>query len=291
MIKMQNTIAREISCSGIGIHSGLTVTMKILPAPVDTGIVFRRMDVNNPEAREVHALYDQVVDTMMGTTIANAQATKISTIEHFMSAVAASDIDNLIIELSAHEMPIMDGSAEPFVFLLAGAGIAEQDKPRASIEITDTVEFHDGESWIKVVPDSTFSVDLTIDFARCKAIGKQHYCFNQDLDNYETDISRARTFGFYEDVEKLKAAGLGLGGSLENAVILKGDEILNPDGLRFPDEFVRHKMMDFIGDMFTSGHHFIGKFTAYKPGHTIHNKFLRELLLNQTQCWQLTRGN
>lgn len=292
MIKMQNTIAKEISCSGVGIHSGAMVGMKLLPAPTDTGIVFRRTDIQDPTAQEVAAKYSEVVDTTLGTTIANAQGTKIATIEHFMSALSASNIDNLFVELNSPEIPIMDGSSEPFMFLLTGVGLAEQDKSKEVIEILESFQLEDNDSYIKVEPDSTFRVDLTIDFsAKSKTIGRQSISFNQDLDNYENDISRARTFGFYEDLEKLKSMGLGKGGSLENAVVFKEDQILNKDGLRFNDEIARHKMLDFIGDMFTAGHRFIGKFTAYKPGHTINNKFLRTLLMQQTDKWRLTRAS
>jgi UDP-3-O-[3-hydroxymyristoyl] N-acetylglucosamine deacetylase len=280
----QRTLRNSISASGVGLHSGTQITMKVHPAPPDTGIVFRRADLAPPVG--ISALAMQVGDTRMGTVLQQGSV-RISTIEHLMSAFAGLGIDNAMVDLSAAEVPIMDGSAGPFVFLLQSAGIAEQDKPKRFARILRRVEVRDGDKWARLDPHPGFRVNFQIEF--------DHPIFQRSLSNasmefsstlYLKEVARARTFGFMRDLETLRQHNLALGGNLDNAIVLDDSKVLNEDGLRSEDEFVKHKILDAIGDLYLLGHSIIGEFSGYKSGHGLNNKLLRALLA-QPDAWEI----
>lgn len=280
----QKTINSKVSCNGIGLHSGINVSINLLPAPIGNGIVFKRIDVD-PAQSLIKADYRNVVDTKLGTTIANEHGHKVSTIEHLMAAIWGCGIDNLIIEIDAAEVPVMDGSSEPFVFLIECAGINIQEAPRHAIEIIKKVKIEDGDKVIEVEPASEFSLDLHIDFDH-KQIQKQSFDYNSTFASFKNDICRARTFGFKHEIEYLHKIGLAKGGSLDNAVLVDENGVVNKEGLRYQDEFVRHKALDFIGDIYLAGHPIIGHFRAVKSGHTINNKMLHKLF-EDTTAWRM----
>jgi len=280
----QKTINSKISCSGVGLHSGTMVSMTLLPAPCDTGIIFKRTDIES-EKNTIKANYKNVVDTQLGTTIANEFGTKVSTIEHIMAAVWGCGIDNLFIEINAPEVPIMDGSSEPFVFLIECAGISTQDKSRRVIEIMKKVRVEDKDKFIEVEPSKEFSIDLKIDFDH-KEIKKQQFDYHSTFTSFKNDICRARTFGFKHEIEHLHKLGLAKGGSLDNAILIDENGVVNKEGLRYNNEFVRHKALDFIGDIYLAGYYIIGHFSASKSGHGINNKILHELMKNE-DAWRL----
>jgi UDP-3-O-[3-hydroxymyristoyl] N-acetylglucosamine deacetylase len=280
----QKTINSKISCNGVGLHSGSAVSMTLIPAPCDSGINFKRTDIEN-EKSIIKANYKNVVDTNLGTTIANEFGVKVSTIEHLMAAIWGCGIDNLLIEINAAEIPIMDGSSEPFVFLIECAGISLQEQPRRVIEITKKVRVEDKDKFIEVEPSKEFSIDLKIDFDH-KEIKQQHFDYHSTFTSFKNDISRARTFGFKHEIEYLHKLGLAKGGSLDNAILVDENGVVNKEGLRYGDEFVRHKALDFIGDIYLAGHYIIGHFTASKSGHGINNKLLHELMKNE-DSWRL----
>ncbi|MFV9875030.1 MAG: UDP-3-O-acyl-N-acetylglucosamine deacetylase [Rickettsiales endosymbiont of Dermacentor nuttalli] len=281
----QTTIKNIVSCFGIGLHSGKNVSIRLFPAEVDTGIVFKRLDVANGK-NIVKASYELVTHTMLGTTITNEYGIKICTIEHLMAAIWGAGISNLIIEIDAEEVPIMDGSSESFMFMFECAGIKKQIKSKKIIEIIDTVSIQDGNSVMSVSPANEFSVSMEIDFNN-KVIANQRYSFNPCQLSFKMDLCRARTFGFVNDVEKLRQMGLALGGSLDNAIVVDGDKVLNKDGLRYKDEFVRHKVLDSIGDLYLSRYYIKGQFNGIRAGHAINNKILRTLFANQ-DAWRFT---
>ncbi len=280
----QKTINSQISCSGIGIHSGSEVKMTLKPAQPNSGIVFKRTDVE-PEKSIVEADYKNVVETNLGTTIANKFGVKISTIEHFLAAIWGCGVDNLIVEIDNQEVPIMDGSSEPFVFLLECAGVVSQDAVRESIEIMKKVRIEDGDKFIEVEPSKEFSVDLIIDFNH-KNINQQKFFYHSDFTSFKNDICRARTFGFKHEIEYLNKMGLAKGGSLDNAILVDENGVVNKDGLRYQNEFARHKLLDFIGDVYLSKHYIIGHFKAFKSGHGLNNKMLHKLLSDK-DAWRL----
>lgn len=284
MTILQKTINSVISCSGVGIHSGLEVKMTLKPAPQDHGIAFKRVDIAGKD-QIVKCNYLNVVETNLGTTISNEDSVKISTIEHFLAAIWGCGIDNLLIEIDNQEVPIMDGSSEPFVFLLECAGIKEQQTPRKSIEILKNFKVTDGDKYIEVSPDKDFSVDLVIDFTHPK-ISQQKFNYHSDFSSFKNDICRARTFGFKHEIEQLNKMGLAKGGSLDNAILVDENGVVNKEGLRYQNEFARHKLLDFIGDIYLAGHYFIGNFKAFKSGHGLNNKLLRELLADE-KSWRL----
>lgn len=269
----QKTLKSSIHCSGVGLHSGDRISMALHPADADTGIVFRRTDVRGKDA-EVSALFGNVTDTRLCTSLSNKAGIGVATVEHLMAALAGCEIDNVEIELSGPEVPIMDGSAEPFVFLIECAGIATQNAPRRAIQILKPIVAHIGDAVAKLTPADSFSVKLAIDFDN-PVIGEQVFEQGVGPDVFKSEISRARTFGFLEDVEALRKAGLTLGGSLENAVVVSGDRILNDGGLRFEDEFVRHKVLDCIGDLYLAGGPVLGQFSGHRVGHSVNNLLLR----------------
>jgi UDP-3-O-[3-hydroxymyristoyl] N-acetylglucosamine deacetylase len=271
----QKTINKKVSCNGVGLHSGCEVKMSLLPAPENSGIIFKRIDVKDKN-NEILANYQNVTTTNLGTTIANKDGVSVATIEHLMAAIWGCGIDNLIVELNAQEIPIMDGSSSSFVFLIECAGVHKQEEPRKIIEILKTVSVQDEDKSLIIEPSKEFSIDLHIDFNHSQ-LGEQNFDFHSNHTSFKNDISRARTFAFEADVEKMHKMGLALGGSLKNAVLIGQKGIINQEGLRYQDEFVRHKMLDFIGDIFLSGGYFLGHFKGFKTGHSLNNKLLHRL--------------
>jgi UDP-3-O-[3-hydroxymyristoyl] N-acetylglucosamine deacetylase len=281
----QKTLKSSIHCSGVGLHSGDKISMSLHPADVDTGIVFRRADVRGKNA-EIAAHFENVSDTRLCTALANGDGVSVATVEHLMAAFAGCEIDNVEIEISGPEVPIMDGSAEPFVFLIECAGIEEQAAPRRGIRILKPVVARMGDAVAKIAPADDFSIKLAIDYDN-PTIGEQTFDLGVDSSVFKSEISRARTFGFLEDVEALRKAGLALGGSLENAIVVSGDRILNDGGLRYRDEFVRHKVLDCIGDLYLAGSPMIGCFTGRRVGHAVNNRLLRALFADR-KAWTYT---
>jgi len=272
----QRTLRNRISACGVGLHSGAQIDMTLLPAPAGTGIVFRRSDLS-PNV-EIPALAAQVGDTRLGTVL-ERDGTRISTVEHLMSALAGLGVDNCIIELSAGEVPIMDGSADPFVFLLQSAGLAEQAQPKRFARILQPLEVRDGDKWARFDPYDGFRVNFEIDFDHplfCGGSTRAKMEFSSAT--YLKEVARARTFGFMRDLEVLRRHNLALGGSLDNAIVLDDAGVMNAEGLRYRDEFVKHKMLDAIGDLYLLGCGLIGEFSGYKSGHCLNNRLLRELL-------------
>jgi len=280
----QKTINSKISCNSVGLHSGKDVRMTLLPAPCNSGIIFRRIDLENGK-NEIKASYKNVVTTNLGTTIANEFGAKVATIEHLMAAIWGSGIDNLIVELNSEEIPIMDGSSAPFVFLIECAGINIQEEQRRVIEITKNIRVVDGDKFVEISPAPEFSIDLHVDFNH-KHVAEQKFDYRATMTSFKNDISRARTFCFQNEIDHMHKLGLAKGGSLKNAIVVGDSGIVNEGGLRYSDEFVRHKTLDFLGDMYLAGHFVIGHFSAFKAGHGINNKFLHQLFANQ-DCWRL----
>lgn len=283
MIK-QRTIKNCIKVTGIGLHSGNKVNLTLRPAMENTGIIYCRTDLNPPVTFQVNANY--VRDTMLCTCLINEEGIRISTVEHLNAAFAGLAIDNVIVEVDAPEIPIMDGSAAPFIYLLLDAGIEEQNADKQFIRVKQPIRVEEGDKWAEFYPYDGFKLDFQIDFNH-PAISKEveRYQLDFSVQSFVQQISRARTFGFMKDIEQLQSQGLALGGSLDNAIVLDDYRILNEDGLRFKDELVRHKMLDAVGDLYMAGHSIIGGFRAYKSGHGLNNKILRALLANQ-EAWE-----
>ncbi|HCM63475.1 MAG TPA: UDP-3-O-[3-hydroxymyristoyl] N-acetylglucosamine deacetylase [Morganella sp. (in: Bacteria)] len=284
MIK-QRTLKRIVQATGVGLHTGKKVTLTMRPAAANTGVIYRRTDLNPPVDFPADA--KSVRDTMLCTCLVNEDNVRISTVEHLNAALAGLGIDNIVIEVDAAEIPIMDGSASPFVFLLLDAGIEELNSAKKFLRLKETVRIEDGDKWAELSPFNGFSLDFTIDFNH-PAIdaSTQRYAMNFSAENFVKDISRARTFGFMRDIEYLQSKGLCLGGSFDCAIVVDDYRVLNEDGLRFEDEFVRHKMLDAIGDLFMCGHNVIGAFTAFKSGHALNNKLLQAVLAKES-AWEL----
>ncbi len=279
----QRTLKKSISATGVGLHTGEKVTMTLRPALPDTGIVFRRVDL--PDSAEIKVQPQYVCDTRMCSALEH-DGVRVATVEHLMSALAGLGIDNIYIDLTAGEVPIMDGSSGPFVFLLQEAGIVEQAALKKFIRIKKTVEVRDGDKWVRFDPYFGFKIDFTIDFAHPVF---EHTGNNVKIDfadnSYIKEVSRARTFGFMHEVEALRSMGLARGGSLDNAIVLDEYRILNHDGLRYDDEFVKHKTLDAIGDLYVLGHPLLCAFTAYKSGHALNNQLLRTLMAD-ADAWE-----
>ncbi len=275
----QHTLSREVSFSGIGLHSGLPIAMVVKPAPANSGIRFVRTDL----AVEIPALMNRVVDTTLATTIGVGEA-MVSTTEHLLAALSGLGIDNALIELNGPEVPIMDGSAGPFVHLLNRVERRPQEACRRLIKITRELSFCAGGSTIKVRPHEGFRVSCEIDFEH-PLIRRQHYSLEVTPKRFVKEIATARTFGFVEQVERLRANGLALGGSLANAVVMDQVGVLNAEGLRFSDEFVRHKILDLIGDLALMGCPLLGHIVASKPGHALHLSLMKELVAHP-ECWE-----
>jgi UDP-3-O-[3-hydroxymyristoyl] N-acetylglucosamine deacetylase len=287
MIK-QRTLKNVIRATGVGLHTGEKVYLTLRPAPSDTGIIFRRIDLSEPV--DIRACPENVSDTRLSTTL-ECNGARVSTVEHLMSAFAGLGIDNAYVDLTAAEVPIMDGSAGPFVFLVQSAGIAEQSAPKRFMRIKKKIRLEEGDKWACFEPFEGFKVSFAIEF--------NHPTFRNSTQNASVDfsttsfvreVSRARTFGFMGDLEALRAAGLARGGGLDNAIVLDEYRILNDDGLRYEDEFVKHKVLDAIGDLYLLGHPLIGAFSAHKSGHSLNNRLLRELVINQ-EAWELITYN
>lgn len=280
----QKTINSQIGCNSVGLHSGANVAMTLVPAPCNSGIVFKRIDLEEGK-NEIKANYKNVTTTNLGTTIANEFGAKVSTIEHLMAAIWGCGIDNLIVELDGPEIPIMDGSSEPFVFLIECAGINVQEEPRRVIEIMKKIRVEEKDKFIEVEPAKEFSIDLHIDFAH-KQIREQKFDYSSTFTSFKNDICRARTFCFKHEIDQMHQLGLAKGGSLDNAIVMDDEGIVNKDGLRYANELVRHKTLDFIGDIYLAGYYIIGHFRASKVGHGINNKMLRELFADESS-WRL----
>ncbi|MDY3115894.1 MAG: UDP-3-O-acyl-N-acetylglucosamine deacetylase [Sutterella sp.] len=272
----QRTLKESVQATGIGLHSGRKVRLTLRPAPVDTGIIYRRVDLNPPVDIPAYPL--NVNDTRMATTV-NIGNVHVSTIEHLMSALNGLGIDNLYVEVDASEIPIMDGSGASFVFLLRTAGIVEQDAPKRFVRVLKPVEVHEGDKWARLEPWNGFRLSFSIAFGH-PAIDQTVLMADVDFSktSYEQAISRSRTFGFVQDVEMLRRIGLAQGGSLGNAIVMDEFRILNPEGLRSDDEFVKHKMLDAMGDLYVLGHPLLTYYRAHKSGHGLNNQLLRALL-------------
>ena len=282
MVK-QRTLKTSVSVMGVGLHSGKKVTLGLRPAPANTGIVFRRVDVKPLE--EIRARADLVHDTRLSTCM-EQNGVHVATIEHLMSALAGLGVDNAYIDLDSAEVPIMDGSAGTFIFLLQSAGVVEQSAAKKFICVKKSVEVKLGDKWVRFDPYHGYRLTFTIDFAHpVFADSRQHVVFELGEESYVREISRARTFGFMHDVENMRAQGLALGGSLDNAIVMDEYRVLNADGLRFEDEFVKHKVLDAIGDLYLLGHPLIGAFSGYKSGHALNNALLLALLSDE-QAWE-----
>ncbi|MGH8581670.1 MAG: UDP-3-O-acyl-N-acetylglucosamine deacetylase [Gammaproteobacteria bacterium] len=283
MIK-QRTLKNSIRATGVGLHTGRKVFVTLRPAPANTGMVFRRVDLD--PVVEIAARAENVGDTLLSTSLAKGQA-RISTVEHLLSACAGLGIDNAYVDVSAPEVPIMDGSAGPFVFLIQSAGIAEQNVQKKFIRIKRRVFVEDGDKWARLEPFNGFKVAFSIDFDHPYFEDMtKHAEIDFSTTSFVKEVSRARTFGFLKEVEMLREKNLALGGSLHNAVVIDDYRVLNEDGLRYEDEFVKHKILDAIGDLYLLGHSLIGAFRGHKSGHALNNRLLRKLLADAS-AWEL----
>lgn len=279
----QRTLRREIRAMGVGLHTGEKIYLTLKPAAVDTGIVFKRVDLD--PIVELVARTENVGDTRLSTSLGRGKE-QVSTVEHLLSAMAGLGIDNAIVEVTAPEVPIMDGSASPFVFLLQSAGIKEQDAPKKFIRIKKYIKVVDGDKWAVLEPFEGFKVSLELDFQHpVLKSSSQSATLDFSSTSYVKEVSRARTFGFMADFEWLRANNLALGGSLDNAVVLDEDKVMNEDGLRYKDEFVKHKILDAVGDLSLLGRSLIGAFSGFKSGHALNNTLLRALLAD-TMAWE-----
>jgi UDP-3-O-[3-hydroxymyristoyl] N-acetylglucosamine deacetylase len=283
MIK-QRTLKNVIRATGVGLHTGDKVYLTLRPAPVDNGVVFRRVDL--PEPVEILARPENVVDTTLSTTLGSGTV-RVSTVEHLLSAMAGMGVDNAFVDISAPEVPIMDGSAGPFVFLIQSAGIEEQNAAKRFIRIKRTLHVEDDDKWAQFEPFEGFKVSFGIEFDH--PVFRE--CSSEATIDFSTtsfvkEVSRARTFGFMRDLERLRENNLARGGSLDNAIIVDDYRIVNEDGLRYEDEFVKHKLLDAIGDLYLLGHSLIGSFSGYKSGHALNNRLL-QVLLNDETAWEM----
>jgi len=280
----QRTLKNVIRATGVGLHTGDKVYLTLRPAAIDTGIVFRRVDLD--PVVELPAKPDRVGDTRLSTALKEGDVS-VSTVEHLMSALAGLGIDNVYVELTSPEVPIMDGSAAPFVFLVQSAGVVEQTAPKKFIRVTKPIKIEDGDKWAEFEPFEGFKVSFSIDFDHpIFAKSPQTATVDFSTTSFVKEVSRARTFGFMHELENLRGMGLALGASHANAIAMDSYRILNDDGLRYEDEFVKHKILDAIGDLYLLGHPLIGAFNAYKSGHALNNKLLRALLA-QEDAWEL----
>lgn len=281
----QRTPNKIIQATGVGLHSGDKVLLTLHPAPVNTGIVFRRIDLD--PVVEIPASYDNVCDTMLCTSL-QYNGVKVATVEHLLSALAGLGIDNAYVDVNAAELPIMDGSAAPFVFLIQSAGIREQNAKKRYIRILKPVRVEEHGKYVQFLPHDGYRVSFKIDFDHPVFNSKpQDVVFDFSTTSYIKQVCRARTFGFLSDYEKLRKAGLANGGSLDNAIVVDDYRVLNEDGLRFDDEFVKHKVLDAIGDLYLLGSGLIGAFEGYRSGHGLNNKLLRKLMVQQ-DAWEYT---
>lgn len=279
----QKTLKNSIHCSGVGLHCGAKINMTLLPAPANTGVVFRRVDIANGR-NEVKANWENAVETPLCTTLVGENDLKIATIEHLMSALAGYEIDNVYVELNGAEVPVMDGSAAPFVFLIECAGTVEQAAPRRALRIREHVEVSEELRSASVAPGKGFSINFEIDFDS-RAVGRQEWFVEMSQTAFKREVSRARTFGFLQEFDKLLELGLARGGSLDNAVVISGDTVMNEGGLRYDDEFVRHKVLDSIGDLYLIGGPIIGHFHGVRAGHALTLRLIKALFA-QESAWE-----
>lgn len=282
---LQRTLKAPIHCQGVGLHSGAPINLTMVPADPNTGILFRRVDLKNG-ARDIPARFDMVSDTRLCTTVSNDHNGSVATIEHLMAALAGCGIDNAVIEIDGPEVPVMDGSSEPFVFLIECAGVVEQSAERHAIRVKKPVRVGDDTTFAMLEPGHRFTMAMGIDF-KSEAIGRQDIFLEVSDLTFKRELSQARTFGFLHEVEAMRAAGLGRGGSLENAVVIDGDTIMNEDGLRFEDEFVRHKALDCVGDLALAGAPILGHFKGRRTGHALNNQLLRALFADSENYEQV----
>ena len=293
---LQHTLKSTIGCVGVGVHSGRRVSLTLLPAAPDTGIVFRRTDLGDGSA-DIPARFDHVKDTRLCTVVSapNDPACAVGTVEHLMAALAGAGIDNARIEIDGPEMPILDGSSAPFLFLIDCAGITAQSALRDRIEVLRPIRVSDGDAFAELLPETDadaagqgrFDMSMSIDFS-APAIGRQALSLTLSEDSFRHELAQARTFALAEDIARLHAAGLARGGSLENAILVDGDKVLNPAGLRMADEFVRHKLLDAVGDLALAGAPIVGRFVAHRSGHALNNQLLRALFADAT-AWRRVR--
>jgi UDP-3-O-[3-hydroxymyristoyl] N-acetylglucosamine deacetylase len=272
----QRTIRSAVSAAGVGLHSGQKVSITLCPAHDDTGVVFRRTDLD--QRPTVHARADQVIDTRLSTCL-EENGIRVGTVEHLLSALAGLGVDNTYVELTGPEVPIMDGSANPFVYLVSQAGIREQRTAKKYFRIREPIEVRQGDKWARLTPYSGFRLDFTVDFPHpVFGADNRHVMFDFARNSYVKEVARARTFGFMHEVEWMRSQGLAQGGSLDNAVVLDEYRVLNAEGFRYDNELVKHKLLDAIGDLYLIGGPLIGQYTAYKSGHAINNALARALL-------------
>ena len=285
-VEYQSTLQHAVICAGVGVHSGARARMVIKPAPAGSGIRFQRADLAG--TTPIAAKGDLVTELQLGTTLTGDDGASVATVEHFMAACAGLGIDNLLVEIDGPEVPIMDGSSAVFCELMLGAGIKTQSALRRRIRVLETVEVRDGVKWARISPttDNILTLSAKIEF-ETKAIGTQQMSMRLAPGLFARDIAFARTFGFARDVETLKKMGLARGGSLDNAVVIDGDVIVNPEGLRSDDEFIRHKLLDVVGDLYLAGAQIAGSYQAYQPGHAMNNKLVRALMERpEAWCWE-----
>ena len=282
MVK-QRTLKNSVQSTGVGLHTGERVDLTLRPAPANSGIIFRRVDLS--PVVEIRAQAHLVHDTRLSTCL-EYKGVRVATIEHLMSAFAGLGVDNAFVDLNSAEIPIMDGSAGTFIFLLQSAGIVEQSPAKKFIRVKKTVEVMEGDKWVRFDPFNGYKLGFTIDFTHpVFATTKQQVTVDLGEHSYIKEVSRARTFGFMQDVEAMRAKGLAMGGSLDNAIVMDEYRVINPDGLRSDDEFVKHKVLDAIGDLYLLGHPLIGAFSGYKSGHALNNALLRALLADE-HAWE-----
>ena len=279
----QRTLKKAVQATGVGLHTGERVDITLRPAPANSGIVFRRVDLK--PIVEIRAEAHAVHDTRLSTCL-EAKGARVATIEHLMSACSGLGVDNAYVDLNSAEIPIMDGSAGTFIFLLQSAGIMEQTAAKKFIRIKKTVEVREGDKWVRFEPFNGYKLGFTINFTHpVFASTKQTVTIDLGVHSYIKEVSRARTFGFMQDVEAMRAQGLAMGGNLDNAIVMDEYRVINPDGLRCEDEFVKHKVLDAIGDLYLLGHSLIGAFSGHKSGHALNNALLRALLADD-QAWE-----
>ncbi len=280
----QRTLKSAIRATGVGLHTGEKVAMTLRPAQPDTGIVFRRVDLAQPV--DIRAEASKVTDARLCSTLED-HGVRVATVEHLMSALAGLGVDNAYVDLDGAEVPIMDGSASPFVFLIQSAGIEEQQAAKRFLRIRRTVEVAEGDKWARLEPYEGFKLSFSIVFDH-PVLDRSAQTATIDFaeTSYAKEVARARTFGFMQDVEALRSNGLALGGSMDNAIVMDEYRVLNADGLRYNDEFVKHKVLDAIGDLYLAGHPIVGAFSAHKSGHALNNRLLRELLVRR-EAWEL----
>ncbi|NDA08605.1 MAG: UDP-3-O-[3-hydroxymyristoyl] N-acetylglucosamine deacetylase [Alphaproteobacteria bacterium] len=283
----QTTLSKSVSRSGIGLHSARLVDMTLHPAPADTGIIFRRVDVSSVDC-EIPALSCNIADTMLNSRIMNDDGVTVGTVEHLLAAFAGLGVDNAYIDINAAELPAMDGSSLPYCNLIHEAGINILKTPRQYLKVIKPVRIETERSWAEITPSERLEIDVSIAFED-DFIGQSQYFYVHDDTSFEDELAAARTFCLYPDLTKLRAAGYALGGSLDNAIVVDQGKILNDDGLRYTDEFVRHKTLDCLGDLYLAGHHVLGHITASQPGHAINNRLL-EALLNDESAWVFVNG-